>query len=310
MPPLDGGAAGVGCPAAMTRYAAWLLTGIAITPATSQAQSPTSGATQTPRVVSSVQIQRENVFDQSELTSWYTKAMNALHIVTRERVIARELLVREGEPYDSAMAAESARNLRNLGIFREVHVDSVRTDSGLAVQVTTHDSWTTQPYASFKTVGTEVTWGLGLTEKNLLGLQIHASVKYTSDPDRNTTDLATKLPRLFKDRLGIGGQWELMSDGERARLVFDAPFQSLSGKQSFRTEFRYADESTLRFFNGEEEASDTLRHEMGKMTLTFGRAAVASPIGYLRIGTIFQARREDYSRVGRQSRECVPFCGD
>ena len=72
-----------------------------------------------------------------------------------------------------------------------------------------------------------------MTEKNLLGLQIHASVKYTSDPDRNTTDLAAKLPRLFKDRLGIGGQWELMSDGERARLVFDAPFQSLSGKQQF-----------------------------------------------------------------------------
>ena len=298
MPPVRGGGAGVGRPAAMTRYAAWLLTGIAIAPATSQAQSPASGATQTPRVVSSVQIQRENVFDQSELTSWYTKAMNALHIVTRERVIARELLVREGEPYDSAMAAESARNLRNLGIFREVHVDSVRTDSGLAVQVTTHDSWTTQPYASFKTVGTEVTWGLGLTEKNLFGLQIHASVKYTSDPDRNTTELTTKLPRLFKDRLGIAASWELMSDGERARVVFDAPFQSLSGKQQFRTDVRYADESTLRFFNGEEEASDTLRHEMGKMTLTFGRAPVASPIGYLRIGTTFQARREDYTQLG------------
>ena len=298
MPPVHGGAADVGCPAPMTRYAAWWLTGIAIAPVLGRAQSPTSGATQTPAVVTSVQIKRENVFDVAELTSWYTKAMNAIHIVTRERVIARELLVREGQPYDSAMAAESARNLRNLGIFREVHVDSVRTDSGLMAQVTTHDSWTTQPYASFKTVGTEVTWGLGLTEKNLLGLQITASLKYTSDPDRNTTDLAAKLPRLFKDRLGIGGQWELMSDGDRARLVFDAPFQSLSGKQQFRTEFRYADESTLRFFNGEEEASDTLRHEMGKMTLTFGRAPFASPIGYLRIGTTFQARREDYTQLG------------
>ena len=101
-------------------------------------------------VVSSVRIHRENVFDKSEGSSWLAKATNGLHVVTRERVVRRELLIQEGEPYDSALAAESARNLRKLGIFREVMVDSVASDTGLQMRVATHDSWTTQIYTSIR----------------------------------------------------------------------------------------------------------------------------------------------------------------
>ena len=56
------------------------------------------------------------------------RAANALHIVTREHVVRRELLIPEGAPFDSATADETARNLRKLGIFRKVKVDSAGAD--------------------------------------------------------------------------------------------------------------------------------------------------------------------------------------
>ena len=105
-------------------------------------------------VVTSVQINRENVFDQVELERKLARIMNKLHITTREPVVARELLFKAGEPYDSTQAAESARNLRKLELFRDVTIDSVRTDSGITARVTTRDSWSTQIYASFKSGGT------------------------------------------------------------------------------------------------------------------------------------------------------------
>ena len=133
-------------------------------------------------VVSSVRIHRENVFDRAESSSWAFRAANSLHIVTREHVVQRELLIPQGAPYDSAKAEETARNLRKLGIFRRVTVDSNLTSSGLVEDVTTRDSWTTQVQASFKSTGDQITWTAGVAEKNLLGRQIKAAVKYTSDP--------------------------------------------------------------------------------------------------------------------------------
>ena len=55
----------------------------------------------------------------------FARLANALHIQTRAATIRRELLFRPGEPYDSARVAESERNLRALGVFRRVTIDSV-----------------------------------------------------------------------------------------------------------------------------------------------------------------------------------------
>src|SRR3982751_392136 len=162
-------------------------TASAVSAATSDAQSnqapltgPVSGT------VSGVRIQRENVFDESENAYWLGRVANSLHIVTRDYVVRRELLIPEGAAFDSASADETARNLRKLGIFRDVSVDTTRSDSGLTQHVTTHDSWSTIVYVSFKATGDQITWGVGATEKNLLGGHIKGSYKYTSDPDRST----------------------------------------------------------------------------------------------------------------------------
>ncbi|MCA9763391.1 MAG: hypothetical protein KC544_09730, partial [Gemmatimonadetes bacterium] len=79
-----------------------------------------------PPTVDHVEIRRNSVFDADEASFFLLRAVNALHVTTREYVIRRELLLRAGTPWDSARAAESARNLRRLGVFRSVRVDSVR----------------------------------------------------------------------------------------------------------------------------------------------------------------------------------------
>jgi len=246
-------------------------------------------------VVSSIQIRRENVFDKSEETAMrLARVANRLHVLTREHVVQRELLIRQGQPFDSATAAETARNLRKLDIFRQVAVDSATTDSGLVEQVTTRDAWTTILYLTFKSSADQVVWGVGLTEKNLLGRQIRTTVRYTKDPDRSTLQLSASLPRIVRNRVGMDGSFDQLSDGKRARFTVSAPFVSQSTRQMMSFDAQYKDADVLRFFEGEEEASDTVRQLMSSATLSGGWATRASTHGYVRLGGGILVRREDF----------------
>jgi hypothetical protein len=260
-------------------------------------------------VVSTVQIERENVFDKSENSSWLARTMNKLHIVTREYVVKRELLVQEAQPYDSATAAETERNLRKLGIFRDVKIDSATTANGLTAHVTTQDSWTTQLYTSFKSGGNEITWGIGLTEKNFLGSQIKASVRYISDPDRSTTQFGVAIPRVWRNRLNLSAQYNELSDGSNARFTVAAPFTSQSTPRSLTLDAYYNDGDVLRFFEGESEASDTVRHLLSKLETNAGWAERGSPEGYVRLVSTLQFRREDFSQ-GTIAKEDRSFFGE
>lgn len=282
--------------ATVSRYAS-VVAMVALVPEDAIAQVTPDGTRQT-ETISTVQIRRENVFDVAETSGWLAEWSNRLHIVTRERVISRELLLRNGGVYDSASAAETERNLRKLNIFREVTIDSVRTDSGLTALVTTRDSWTTVPYLTFKTVGTQVTWGVGATEKNLLGLQISATIRYINDPDRSSVGFAAILPKMWRDQLSVGGGYASLSDGTRARFLAEVPFASLSSKWSTRGDYEFGDRSILQFFDGEADARDTLRQVLHRGTVNYSWAGRGSNEGYLRYRTTAQVRREDYVPLG------------
>ena len=234
------------------------------------------------------------MFDRSESTNWLFRAANKVHVVTREYVVTRELLLKPGDQIDSATVAETERNLRKLGIFRDVEIDTVRTTSGLGLNVTTYDSWTTQLYTSFKAGGDQITWAIGVTEKNLLGTQNKASIRYTDDPDRSTTQFGVKLPRLWR-QFGITASYDELSDGKRASLNASAPFMSNSSTRSLSLEVNYNDGDVLRFFEGEPDASDTLRHLLTQGRASVGWATRASPLGFVRLGSRLQVRREDFT---------------
>jgi outer membrane protein assembly factor BamA len=156
-------------------------------------------------IIRGVQLQRRDIFDPNE-KSWFARMANRLHFQTRPAVIRRELLFQVGQPYDSALVAESERNLRALGIFRKVQIDSVRTPTGLMLRVLTKDGWSTQADWRFRSTGGEVAFTIGLVESNLLGTASTAAIRYRNDPDRSSVALSFRRPRLFRGTVGLGLQ--------------------------------------------------------------------------------------------------------
>jgi len=264
-------------------------------PAFLAAQSPADSSARTIRAVS---IQRNDIFDPAESTSWFTRLANRLHITTREGVVRRELLLKPGEPYDSARAAETARNLRALGVFRQVQVDTVRSDSGLIVNVITRDGWSTRPEFRFRSTGGETEYTLAFIEDNLLGTASQASVKYRKTPDRTSTSFSFLQPRFISRSIRFGVEYQDRSDGRRFSLLAGQPFYALASRGSLLVRAEDRDERVLRFFEGERVASDTVRRELQLVRLEGGVAIRASSAGYIRLGAVGQVRRDGFADVG------------
>jgi hypothetical protein len=264
-------------------------------PFTLQAQSTVdSGPAAEPKpIIQGVQLQRRDIFDPNE-RSWLARMANRLHFQTRPAVIRRELLFRAGEPYDSALVAESERNLRALGIFRRVQIDSVRTPTGLMLRVLTKDGWSTQADWRFRSTGGEVAFTIGLVETNLLGTASTAAVRYRKDPDRSSVALTFRRPRMFAGTVGFGMQYENRSDGSMAAVAIDRPFFALTSPQAFGFEAEDHRERVLRFFEGEDLPSDTLSRRFSLVRASAAWATHASSAGYLRVGVMGQVQRDDF----------------
>jgi outer membrane protein assembly factor BamA len=167
-------------------------------------------------VVDTIVVVTRNVFEDAEArTNVLFRAANSIHFTTRVSVVRRELLFRPGESYDSALVAETARNLRRLGIFWDVTIDSVRIGSRLAVIVTTADGWSTQPQLNANSTGGTLSWSVGLAERNLLGTATRAGAFYRDEPDRTATTFSLGMDRAFGSPVAVGGLFDHLSDGDR-----------------------------------------------------------------------------------------------
>jgi len=169
---------------------------------------PASAAGQATRpsgpIIRNVVIDRAEVFDSAEAKRfWAFGLVNVLHARTRLYVIQRELLFAPGQPFDTASANESARNLRALAIFRDVWIDTVTTDSGVTVRVRTTDGWTTQFGFGLRTSGAQHVINAFVQETNLLGTRTIATLGYQNDPDRTTVLVGFDTPRLIANRVGV-----------------------------------------------------------------------------------------------------------
>lgn len=244
-----------------------------------------------------VVIVRHDIYDSVDARSWYTRLTNQLHVRTQRMVVERELLLHEGDRLDSARAAETGRNLRRLEVFRDVVVDT--TTNRDTLRVTTRDGWTTRPYATYRSTGTQKLFSIGLLETNFLGLAATLDARYVQDPDRSLLRLAFGAPRILSNRISTGVFYNRLSDGGSAGFVVEQPYFSLSSRNAARVSFVTFKGRVLRFRDGNLRPVDSLDRRFTLGTVSGSHALRASPRGYLRIGGEVQYRRDDFvPRVG------------
>lgn len=256
----------------------------------------TGDSTRAP-IIRGIELNRQEIFDSAEANHWAQRLANNLHIRTLPQVIRRVLLFRVGDPFDSVLVAETTRNLRSLGVFRDVQIDSVSTDSGVVMQVVTRDAWTTRLGGRLRTTGNQVSLGLSFSEGNFLGTATQASASFSSDPIRTTFALEAWQPRFLGSSVGVGARWENRSDGTVLYGRVDRPFYSIQDARGYLLTGEYRDETVNQYLDGIDVPVDTLDHILGAVRGSVGWALQRKSRGYLRSGVLAQVVRNDYLSV-------------
>lgn len=180
--------------------------------------------------IGKINIRSLDVFSPDEASrGWVYRAANALHFQTRESVLRKFLLFRQGDPFDSEKLAQTERNLRALPFIKLAWVTPRPSRDGVIdVDVTTQDTWTTEPNASLGSKGGVTTYGFGFVEKNVLGTGRALSFDYDKGSDRTTRSIELHDPYLFGPYWNGDLVYAINSDGREEMLNLIRPFYSFT----------------------------------------------------------------------------------
>ncbi|MEJ2236867.1 MAG: hypothetical protein P8X82_01085 [Gemmatimonadales bacterium] len=244
-------------------------------------------------VIDTIIVITQDVYGPSEASSSFLfQLANTLHFTTRRSVVGREILFKAGAPYDSALVAETERNLRRMGIFRRAVIDTVRMDGRLAAIVATADGWTTEIQLNMRFTAGTFSWATGLIERNFLGRAAQAGVTYRDEPDRNAITLRAGSDRTFGSPVAVRGFYDDLSDGNRGVWGIGVPFRAWGDRHSFGVAGYAGHERVLRYRDG--EIAETYQRRSFIQTGQISTAPLATSSKYLRVGLAGQYKREEY----------------
>ena len=187
--------------------------------------------------IGSIEIHVDDVFDldNPKENGALFRAVNYLHVNTRETTIRPQLLFKSGDLYMRHLLDETARNLRarNYLVDADVEVTAFHAETNTVdLRVWVHDNWTLKPGASFSHSGGENRSGLQLEDANLLGTGKNLSVNYVNDVDRETLKFAYLDQNVLSTRWEMQARYQQATDGGLRGLTLVHPFYSLDTRWS------------------------------------------------------------------------------
>lgn len=188
--------------------------------------------------VNNIYINRHNVFEKTD-EDWFFAGnfANFLHPITKEFIIADELLFAPDQFIIEANLSETERNLRSSMLFTDVSItiDSVGIDY-YDVYVETKDRWSLYPQILFGTGGGNTRYGGRIEEFNFLGTGTYFSAEGLSRSENdigNQYNFGIMQRRLFRSELGLTYGITTHQYRTIQLLAIEKPYRTLETTNSY-----------------------------------------------------------------------------
>ena len=184
-------------------------------------------------VIGEIIINRENVFDLSipKENNWLYRFANRVHIVSRDSLIRKQLLIASGDDYSKRLSDESERILRRNRYLYDADIVPTRYENGVVdLEVTTRDTWSLLPALSLSRSGGENKTRIGLVETNLLGNGQRIAVIGEEDVDRRSRTFEYSDRHLGRSWVSTALSISENSDGHTHVLSAVRPFYQLDAR--------------------------------------------------------------------------------
>jgi outer membrane protein assembly factor BamA len=208
-------------------------------------------------VIGEITLDKANVFDLSNPAenNWLYRLANRLHIVTKDKVIKKQLLFKSGDTYSARLSDESERILRRNSYLFDADIKPVRYENGIVdLSVATRDVWTLSPDISVSRSGGENRTKIGLEDTNLLGRGQLLRVARIEDVDRTSDRFEFADQQLGRSWVSAYLKIADNSDGKSNVLRAIRPFYALDTRWSAGGWVMDDDRRNALYFLGEEAA--------------------------------------------------------
>lgn len=199
-----------------------------------------------------------DVFDEQDPVP---DVVNVFHATTREFVIRQELLFDAGQPYSSARADESARNLRTIRQLSLVLVLPVQGSAPdrVRVLVITKDVWSLRlnwdiEGTAGKNGPTITRFVLAPTEENFLGTHTTVGALFTLDPGSYSFGLSAAKRRLWGSDIELAAIGGLIygratgaPEGSYGTFTYGAPIRRTTDRWGWGVGVTFLDDIARRY---------------------------------------------------------------
>lgn len=185
--------------------------------------------------IGSVEIQVDEVFENTTRLAAPYRIANDLHITTQDETVQQQLLFHTGDAYSRRLLDETVRLLRGQRYLNEATVEPVRyheADNTVDVLVRVHDVWTLSPGLSFGRKGGENSTRVKFADTNFLGLGKELSLGRSSNVDRTAWELGYVDPNVLGSWWKLSAGYSSLSDGSESLLSLERPFYALDTRWS------------------------------------------------------------------------------
>ena len=181
-------------------------------------------------VIGEIVLSKHDVFDleHPKENNALFRLANQLHIVTKDAVIEKQLLLKPGDEFSERLAVESARILRQNPYFYDATITPKNhRDGTVDLHVETRDVWTLKPGFSFSRKGGENRTSVSLEELNLLGRGQKIFISSSRDVNRDSTTVAFNDRHLGNSWTSVSLSYANHSDGKTSLMSVVRPFYAL-----------------------------------------------------------------------------------
>lgn len=206
------------------------------------------------KTIEKIILNRQEIFDVSkkEESGWAYRAVNAIHTLSKEKFILKELNFKEGDPCDPLNFQESERKLRKTGLLNPVSIAYEETETGCIVYVNTRDTWTTKPGISLNAQGGETTYSVELEESHFLGMGKNLLISYEKELNDSIYLISYDDPQVYGTTLDGGFSLWHTNEGMGHSLYLSIPFDHINVERGFNFKiYRERREFTL-YWGGEK----------------------------------------------------------
>jgi outer membrane protein assembly factor BamA len=203
------------------------------------------------KIIRKIEIRILDIFPESK-TGFPYGQLNKLKANTKQSVVRRELLFKEGDEFDSFKLQESERVLRTLGYLRRVKITPKADGNFVDIKVQVQDTWTFVPQFSYSTGVGRTRYAVGIAESNLLGYGKRAEIFYEEDENRSIIEGVWDDNRVFGSDQRLVAAYFDRSDGQRTLLSLSNPIRSLLDDKSWQVVSDTSNSIGRLFENGDE----------------------------------------------------------